>query len=564
MPPEQASGRLDQVGPQSDVYSLGAILYQMLTGKPPFAGATPMETLRQVMESEPVRPSKSNPQTPPDLETICLKCLEKRPERRYHSARELAEELGRFLNHEPILARPVSAWRKAWSWFTRNPWALIGATAMAGIVLLGFADGLWVRVQYLEGKTSSPGAQLGPVPLGLEFSLFPLEPIMIGALVLCTAVPFARWLEGRRRQRNKPVSNLQLALLATFGFSLIAIGLWSDMMLIRLHVWGEPLGQFRWTLPAVVGACLGMPLVFSWAGGILIWQAIRRQQANWSGSVVAEAEWLPLQALRYSTVAFMVVTFVNLASFVLVAYLGLATGLFDRALSVVGRSSAGENVLVTCFVLIAYPASFASWVYVTRKVYRRPPLVSVFLGVLFVGVVIGWFSAPPYSSLPATFVLTAMLAGLVGGWLQVKWVKIRKDESPEPVAPRVLNDLFQCDRRALTITLAAVVVALGLRLRLSFEKPTGLPAVVFPLVIIWSVLSPAFFLAMRGTNGKPREFFQSMLALAIFNFVGPFAGMAFMSGFKSTEILQWLAVHLVGLAAGCALVYFGKNRVKVP
>ncbi|MBI4324106.1 MAG: protein kinase, partial [Chloroflexi bacterium] len=126
MPPEQAAGRNEQVGPASDVYSIGAMLYHLLTGRAPFVGETPAATLRQAMEDEPVAPSKLNPQTPPDLETICLKCLEKRPDRRYHSARELAEELGRFLNHEPILARPASAWRKGWSWSQRHPWALVG------------------------------------------------------------------------------------------------------------------------------------------------------------------------------------------------------------------------------------------------------------------------------------------------------------------------------------------------------------------------------------------------------------------------------------------------------
>ena len=152
MSPEQAAGHLDQVGPHSDVYSLGAVLYELLTGRPPFRAETPAATMRQVMESEPAAPRKLNAALPPDLETICLKCLEKNPARRYHSARALAEELGRFLNHEPIQAIPVSTVRKAESWLRRHPWPLVAAASSASIVLMGLLYWQFERGKFLENR----------------------------------------------------------------------------------------------------------------------------------------------------------------------------------------------------------------------------------------------------------------------------------------------------------------------------------------------------------------------------------------------------------------------------
>ena len=190
MPPEQATGKRAEVTTLADVYSLGAILYELLTGRPPFHGATVLDTLRQVIDKEPEPPGKLNPRLDRSLEAVCLKCLEKEPRNRYASAAELADDLERWQRGEPTRARPPSAWQSIRYWLRQNLraalWVLIVGVALG--LLVGATAYLRVLQHGLGESIDTSYALLPSTPRPWLASLPRVEGPLQGVVVLCAGI----------------------------------------------------------------------------------------------------------------------------------------------------------------------------------------------------------------------------------------------------------------------------------------------------------------------------------------------------------------------------------------
>lgn len=169
--PEQAAGRQDEVGPASDVYAIGALLYELLTGRPPFLAQSLQETLILIRDTDPVAPRALNPAVARDLETICLKCLQRRPVQRYASAQALADDLNRFLDQKPIVARPTTSVERLLKWIRRSPKiaVLVGVTVLAVVSFIVSQSVMSLRLARANRVTQQANIQLAGTVRDLEW-----------------------------------------------------------------------------------------------------------------------------------------------------------------------------------------------------------------------------------------------------------------------------------------------------------------------------------------------------------------------------------------------------------
>lgn len=247
MAPEQAQGRNNRVGPHTDVYALGAILYQMLTGRAPFLANSAAETMMQVVQREPAAPSKLNADLPRDLETICLKCLEKEPARRYATARELGEEITRFIKGEPVLAQPASMVRKTTTWLRQHPGWLAGAAALVVFELLCAVFWLWQENAFMRAQQLDPSLKREPGVLSREligwFGLSALITLNLGLWVNMWFLKHAKRTTMRGlfdQSRFKPaysVPGYVSWITSLTGLACLGFGLFMIAKIIEAQVW---------------------------------------------------------------------------------------------------------------------------------------------------------------------------------------------------------------------------------------------------------------------------------------------------------------------------------------
>ncbi|MFT5030548.1 MAG: tRNA A-37 threonylcarbamoyl transferase component Bud32 [Candidatus Binatia bacterium] len=282
MPPEQANGDVDQLGTHSDVYSLGAVLYELITGRPPFRGKTPIETLIQVRDQIPKAPSALNPHVPQDLEAVCLKCLEKEPLRRYATARQLGQDLERFLDRKPVEAQPMSRARRVWGWLTAHPWALTAATSLLALVLFAAMYRLWAENRFLRWENAHPELRASEYQAFTDHLWFSLTAFFTAPLfwIMFFARPLNRKAFARKRLSGRPVDPGKIKRCLFAGLTLFVLGcLW------LLKALDQSIGQ---SFDLVMITMLGnAPIAFGaiWVASRYVWDAWREYHFAWNSSV---------------------------------------------------------------------------------------------------------------------------------------------------------------------------------------------------------------------------------------------------------------------------------------